>query len=646
VKTQPITPARIEWDAEGPPRAPDFGDLYHPRIGALAQARHVFLGGNGLPQRWAGRERFVVMETGFGLGNNFLATWDAWRQDPARCERLVFVGIERHPPTPADLARAHASSPLPALAAELVAAWPPLTPDIHALDFEAGRLQLLLAWGDIHRVLPELSLRADAFFLDGFAPARNPAMWHARILKALGRRAAPGATAATWSVARELRAGLTAAGFEIDLARGIGGKREITVAHHAPRFEPRIAARLAAAAAVRPPARREALVVGAGLAGAFTAQALAAQGWAVTVLDRQTAPAQETSGNVAGLFHGTVHGDDGPHARLLRAAALQAARSLRPLIDSGAVPGQLRGLLRLETRGLAAMQALIERQALPADWVQALGAEAAGALAGVTLPGAAWFFPGGGWVDPAALVTRLLQTADIRFVGGRSVHNLAPADGGWQALDSEGRTIAQAPVAVLANAADSQRLLAPFGLRLPLQTVRGQVSGWQGADTPLALPVAGDGYALPLAGGGLLCGATSANDPDPALRHGDHLDNFERLQRLTGLLPPPDPTCWQGRVGWRLLADDRQPVAGAVPLPTVADRGRRDQARLWPRLPGLYLCTALGGRGITLAPLLGRLLAAQIAGSPLPLGQSLVDAIDPARWLVRAARQSSQAGQG
>lgn len=100
-----IVPAEVDFSDPAAPAAPAFGDVYHSRAGALAQARHVFLGGNGLPGRWQGRRRFVVLETGFGLGNNFLATWDAWRQDPARCERLVFVSVEKHPLRREDLAR-------------------------------------------------------------------------------------------------------------------------------------------------------------------------------------------------------------------------------------------------------------------------------------------------------------------------------------------------------------------------------------------------------------------------------------------------------------------------------------------------------------------------------------------------------------
>jgi tRNA 5-methylaminomethyl-2-thiouridine biosynthesis bifunctional protein len=634
VKTQPVVPADIVLDAEGLPFAPAFGDRYHPRIGALAQARHVFLAGNDLPVRWAGRERFTVLETGFGLGNNFLATWQAWRDDPARCARVDYVAVERHPPTRADLERLHRGSPLPTLAQALVDAWPPLTPGLHRLAFDAGRLRLLLAFGDAVELLPELRLAADAFFLDGFAPARNPALWQPRLLQALARRAAPGATAATWSVARELRDGLTAAGFEVERTAGIGGKREITVARFRPRFVARHAMPSPACAA------REAVVVGAGLAGAFCARALADEGFAVRLLDRRNAPAAETSGNPAGLFHGTVHADDGPHARLLRAAALSAAQRLRPRIGRGVVAGGIAGLLRLDD-DLDAMRAAVERQRLPADWVQALDTATASALAGVTLPGPAWFYPGGGWVAPADAVRDAI--GEVPFTGGVEIQALESAGGGWRLLDADGAMIAESALVVLATAADASRLLAPLGLNdLVLQRTRGQISGWSGEAVALRMPVAGDGYAIPMPGGGLWCGATGAAHDDAAPRDADDEQNHARLRRLTGLRPPSDRSLWSSRVGWRVGSADRLPVAGAVPADESAATWRNDQPRFLPRRQGLFVCTALGGRGITLAPLLGALIAAQAAGSPWPLEQGLVDAIDPARWRVRAQRRALQ----
>src|SRR2546425_4461643 len=107
----PLIPARLEFAADGTPWSEEFGDVYHSAAGGPAQARHVFLAGNRLPERWAGRERFVILETGFGFGLNFLATWQAWRRDPARCERLHFVSLEKHPFTLSNLRVLHSRYP-------------------------------------------------------------------------------------------------------------------------------------------------------------------------------------------------------------------------------------------------------------------------------------------------------------------------------------------------------------------------------------------------------------------------------------------------------------------------------------------------------------------------------------------------------
>lgn len=636
MKTGPITPARIAFGDV--PEAPDFGDLYHPRIGAAAQAEHVFLQGNGLPQRWQGRPRFTVLETGFGLGNNFLATWDAWRRDPSRSERLHFVSVERHPPAPADLRRAHGASPWPALAAALQQAWPPLTANLHALDFDGGRVRLLLAFGDVAAVLPSLRASVDAFFLDGFAPARNPEMWQPRVVKALARLAAPGATLATWSVARGLREALTASGFEVERAPGIGGKREITVARFAPRFATR-----ALPEAARP-AARHAVVVGAGAAGACAAQALAAAGLEVTVLERREAAASETSGNPGGIFHGTVNADDGPYARLYRAGALHAARAAASACAAG-IPGEVNGLLRLQpgAAGLVGLQTLQARLGLPQEYVQALDADSASARAGVPLAAPAWFFPGGGWISPGGLSRHLLAAPGVRLVTGVEVAALARQGEAWRLADTQGRTLAEADIVVLACAAQAARL-CPQPPAWPLRHTRGQVTHWSGAHA-LRLPLAGDGYAVPLPGG-LLCGATrEAGEPgDVSLREADHRYNVERLQRLCGLAAPPDAGLWQGRTGYRLHTDDRQPIAGALPAP--GQPARADQGRLLPREGGLFVLTALGARGLTLAPLLAEFVAAQATGTPWPLEQDLADAVDPARWQVRAARRAGDQAPG
>jgi tRNA 5-methylaminomethyl-2-thiouridine biosynthesis bifunctional protein len=241
----------------------------------------------------------------------------------------------------------------------------------------------------------------------------------------------------------------------------------------------------------------------------------------------------------------------------------------------------------------------------------------------------------------------------VRFIGGVDVGSLAPAspglEGGWLLRDTAGRTLARAPIVVLAHAAQAARLLDTLGpLGWLLSHTRGQVTQWAGGAGPLRRPVAGDGYAIPLTDGGLLCGATRQAEEPPdederaPLREADHRHNLERLQRLTGLRAPEDPGTWQGRAGWRLQADDRLPIAGGVPQWPPGPGVRLDQARLLPRQGGLFVLTALGARGLTLAPLLGRLVAAQATGTPWPLEQDLADAIDPGRWCVRGVRKADR----
>ena len=632
MKTTPIVAAEVDFSDPCAARASAYDDLYHPRSGAFTQAQHVFLSGNGLPGRWRGRARFTILETGFGLGNNFLATWTAWRDDPARCERLFVVSIEKHPLTAADLARAHTASPAPALARQLIDAWPAATCNLHTLAFESGRVRLLLAFGDVQTWARELVARVDAFYLDGFAPARNPAMWDRGVFAMLARLAAPAATAATWSAARAVRDGLQGAGFDVQTAPGSGGKRDITLARFAPRFVP-----------PAPPGRRlpsqapgHALVIGGGLAGALTARALAHQGIACTVVDRHAEPAAEASGNPAGLFHGAVMGHDGPHARLLRAAALASEGSVRAAMTRG-VPGRIDGLLRLESRlPLPAMQNLLDRQALPRTYVQALATASASSVAGIALSRPAWFYPGGGWVDPAALVRDALATAGVTWRGVASVQRIARLGAAWQLFDAAGEVIAEAPLLVLANGADALRLAG-----LPpkwLQRQRGQVS-WSQRATALAprIPIASGGYALTLPDGRLLFGATNQpDDDDRAVRDGDHRDNRAKAALLLGPGALGDSDKLSGRVGWRAATRDRLPMVGPAPDLAAARPARADAPRLLPRQPGLWLHTGLGSRGLTTATLCAELIAAQVSGAPWPLEADLVDAIDPARWLLRS----------
>lgn len=629
----PLTPANLAWDADGTPRSMRYGDVYHARAGASEQARHVFLAGNGLPERWKGRGRFVVLETGFGLGHNFLATWKAWRDGPRRCDRLVFVSIEGHPVTADQLASAHRHSGVPDLAGELCRRWPPLTPDIHRLDFDGGRVTLLLVLAEVREALPQLQLQADAIYLDGFAPERNPAMWTPEVLRQLPRLSAAGATAATWSVAAVVRDGLRAAGFEVTKAPGYGGKREMTVARFAPRFSnlPPLGRRAGAA--------RHVAVVGARLAGASVARALAREGVQVDLYDAAPAPTLQPYAGLGGLFHGVVHAQDGPHALWLRAAALRAQTEFAPAVAHGTLPGAM-GLLRLEQAlPLDAMRHRLSAQALPPQWAQALDADAVAALCPDAARTPAWFYPGGGWVAPLVWTAQLRATPGVTVHADTRVRQVTPVGARWRLHADGDRLLAEVDAVVLANAGDAPRLCGEPSW--PWQITRGQVDVWPSGTARLPLPLAGGGYALQLPDGRVLSGATrQAADPDPNPRPDDSRQNLDTLRRLTGL-PLSDSLLQQPEslVGWRLQPGDRLPWLGAVPVSRV--NARTVQARQVERIPGLYVAAGLGSRGLTHATLAGEVLAAWMLGLPMPVPTRLLDAVDPARHAVRFNRNAS-----
>ena len=221
-------PARLLLDSAGTPVSEVYGDVYHSAAGGHAQARHVFLGGNELPARWQGKPSFTILETGFGLGLNFLATWLAWQNDTQRCDQLQFISLEKHPFSVADLASAHCNWPeLAPFSKELRRHWPPLTVGEHCLELAEGRIILRLVLGDALETLPKLEAVVDAFYLDGFSPAKNPELWSPAVFQNLARLAADGATLATWTVAGNVRRALSAAHFSLNRRPGFGSKREM-----------------------------------------------------------------------------------------------------------------------------------------------------------------------------------------------------------------------------------------------------------------------------------------------------------------------------------------------------------------------------------------------------------------------------------
>ncbi|MCC8393314.1 bifunctional tRNA (5-methylaminomethyl-2-thiouridine)(34)-methyltransferase MnmD/FAD-dependent 5-carboxymethylaminomethyl-2-thiouridine(34) oxidoreductase MnmC [Paraburkholderia sp. MMS20-SJTR3] len=652
--TEPLIPAVLAFRANGSPFSPLYDDIYHSAVGALEQAQYVFLGGNSLPARWQNRRCFAVLETGFGMGINFLVTWAAWRADPARCERLHFVSTEKHPFSAADLRRVYAmlaSEPLIAeLADTLANAWPMLVPGSHRLEFDDGRVVLTLIFADAAESLPALRLRADAFYLDGFAPAKNPELWSPAIFKSLARCAGDDATFATYSSAGEVKRALTQCGFEYRKVDGFGWKRAMLVGHFAPRWRVR---------RYEPPApfahhERHAVVIGTGLAGCAVIERLAARGWHLTSLERHADVAQDASGNPAGVFHPMISRDDSVASRVTRAGFLYALNRWNALERAGhrLVRGN-GGLLQIaaDDDEAHAMSAAIAGFRYPREYVTPVTAADAARLAGTPLARGGWWFERGGWIAPASLCAAQLAAAGDRLERRFNVEvaRLERDGDEWNVFDTAGEVVARAPVVIVAGAHEAARMA---GLRhAPTRSIRGQLSLLPaGTVAPLGLPVIGEGYAVPLANGVTLTGATyELDDPDTSLRADGHRENIERVAQMLpafrdALTDLPVATL-AGRVAFRCVTSDRMPMIGQLADETAA---ARDAARLrgaWPldlpRIDGLYGAFAYGSRGLVWAALGAELIASQIEGEPWPLERDLAEDIDVARFLLRELRQGT-----
>jgi tRNA 5-methylaminomethyl-2-thiouridine biosynthesis bifunctional protein len=608
----------VEWLPDGTPRSPRFDDIYRSASGGLEQARHVFLSGCGLPAAWAGRADWRVLETGFGLGLNFLATWAAWRDDPQRPRLLHFASIEAWPVSAEDIVRGvQPYSQLRPLAEQLAAQWFGLTPGTHRLAFEQGRVLFTLYVGDVAQGLRQQPFAADAIFLDGFDAARNPAMWALPVLKGVARHCRPGTRAATWSVAGDLRRTLAQCGFAVQKVNGLPPKRECLVATYAPAWQPKGPTHSPALMA------GSCAVVGSGLAGAAAASSLARRGWKVTVLDAAMAPAAGASGLPVGLLAPNFSPDDNLLSRLSRCGVRITFQQAQALLHEGA-DWQRTGTLERRSadeprldRDAAAPAAAWTRTAAPGEL----------AAAGLAPDEPAYWHEQAGWIKPAALVRAWLQQEGVTWRGNSDVRAVVPAGGQWQLRDASGGALATADVVVLAAALGTTDLAES---RLALQAVRGQVS-WSSQSRSLGLPrfaVHGDGHLIPHvpfdAGLAWFCGSTfDRGDTDVSVRAGDHLANLDRIRRL---LPHAalrlDSQFEQGRVdawtGVRCASVDRRPLLGEIE-------------------PGLWVSTAMGSRGLTFAALCAELLAARLHGEPLPLDQRLAAALNVARLLRRDA---------
>lgn len=536
---------------------------------------------------WRGRERYTVFDSDYGDGSGVRALLQAWRDDPQRPARLHVLALARG-----------------------------RMPGFHRIPQTESGVTLDLLSAPLDAALAQLSARLDFIRLHGVAGEGT------QFARPLARIAAADAQLAADGLAAEQIDALAAQGFAFDDNRR---------AHFASR-KPRLPV------ATVPP--RRAIVIGAGIAGAAACERLCARGWQVMLIERHQRPAMEASGNHAGIFMPLVSRDDNIPTRLVRAAYLYALQYWETIGGIGrAIEGVACGVLQLarDDAHAQAARAIAADGRYPASFARWLEADEASGVLGLPAPEGGWLFPLGGWARPGSVCDAMLaacgQGLDARF-GAGSVR-LERAGEEWQAVDADDAVLAQAPTVILASGAGVKEF--PQTAPLPLDALRGQVSH-VAADAlpPLPLVLCREAYVTPPSHGICCAGATYDLDPDPALRQSSHDDN---LAKLRALLSDPDAAAdapLAGRVGFRTVAPDRLPLVGR--LPDFDAAGTTERLRDVPRHPGLYGLLGYASRGLTWAPLAAELLAASLEGEPLPLEASLVDALDPARFVLRARR--------
>ncbi len=614
------TPAQITFNEFGLPVSTAFDDIYFTNEDGLAESQYVFLQHNDLPGRWQThpRTRFVIAESGFGTGLNLLATWQLLLQQAPPSLQLHFISFEKYPLQPADLARALSHfSELKPLADELIAVYPPAEAGCHRCLLADGRITLDLWFGDIHEQLPQwlpgAEDQVDAWFLDGFAPDKNPQMWQPELYQAMASSAAPGSTFATFTAAGAVRRGLQQAGYSVSKVPGFGRKREMLTGRWRAEEEP----------SGDPVADEPVLVIGGGIAAATMAHALKRRQRKVKVLTADIADG--ASGNPQGAVYPLLHAEISPLTEFYLSAFSYATGFYQRYCPQSWHPTGVLQLAYTEERAQRAAKIAGGNDTLYSSaTVRWLSPEQTRACWQQLPACPSLFYPAAGWLSPAAVVRQLFDGVDVESgLNLQSIEKLPDARWRLRFVDGSEHTARQV---VLALGAGLNALVEPFGINL--QNVRGQVTRVAATTASESCPavICYKGYFTPAADGQHCVGATYARQFSASEarqnRERDEQENLATLQDnlqqdwTRGLRPTAN------RTSLRNTTRDHMPLAGKLDT-------------------GLLVFGGLGSRGFTSAPLLAELLAAELltaegAGEPLPLAADLRRRLAPARLQTTA----------
>lgn len=639
--------ANLSWK-ENQPHSDLFDDIYFNPADGAAETRHVFIDGNQLLTRLTSWQRpvFTIAETGFGTGANFLHTLAFIEQHALQIERLHFISTELFPLHKKDLARAlEQSFPDNPYAKQLIAQFPPLQPGMHRINF-GDRYTLTLCIGDAAAAFAQLDTKVNAWFLDGFAPAKNPDMWRDELFAEMARLSPPDTSVATFTAAGFVRRGLEAAGFRMRKQAGFDHKREMltgikTACPLQQREKPWFAA-------PKPDKPKHAAVIGAGLAGITTAYALARRGISVAIYDQASDICTQASGNRQGALYAKPPVAPTVAGQFHLCGLAESIRWLNTLNLFDNVQGAQCGVLQLATheKEQQRQQQLIDADHYSPEILIGVDAQQASQLANTEINYPGIFFPNAGWVYPQALGKALIRHPNIQAHLEAMIDNIKPCDQQWQlSYQQAGATkTATADMVIIANAKDAQNFTQTS--HLPVKAIRGQVTHAKGSAT-LTTVICAEGYVSPPVDGEYCFGATfDLKDPCESLRGIDHDKNHAQLQKaapnIAAQLEAKDN--WDGKVGFRCATPDYLPIAGPAPDLNAyleqyqalrKDRKANVPSGIPPYWTGLFVNIGHGSKGLITAPLLAEHIASIACQEPSPLPRDIADATHPARFIIK-----------
>jgi tRNA 5-methylaminomethyl-2-thiouridine biosynthesis bifunctional protein len=634
----------ISWQ-DGVPYSTEFDDIYFSRKGGAEETETVFLASNHFRERIAHGGITTVCELGFGTGLNFLITWQALREDGHPNAVLHFISCDRFPLSLTAMREALSLYPqLENLRTELLDQYPKQPFGHHRIRLDHGRVLLDLVLEEASVMLQTLRARVDAWFLDGFAPSRNPEMWTENLFSDMARLSGEGTTIGTFSAAGDVRRGLTAQGFVMERFEGAGNKRHNMRGHfHASSPAQTETPWYTIPRQPSPPTRIA--VIGAGLAGSAIARESALRGCEVVVLDAHPAPAAGASGNPWGLVMPMLTRQPAPQGEL----ALAAMQCLLKRLE-GEDPDTLvmhSGVVELGDPCRDTHYAGIhDVLSLPEDFIQAASHHTLSELAGIPVEQEGYYYPTACCVSPRELCERNLALTGIETQFNTRVQTLTPGKAGWSLSTRDGMTMEGFDAVVIANAKDCVDL-APMAW-MPLRLIRGQLSTVPAGPISQQIKTAlvHTGYLTPAYQGRHVVGATyDVHNESLDWEEEDHQRVIKDcLTALPALAPERD--AWlnasQGRVGIRCMTPDQLPAVGPLPDEQAyrRDFGDLHYGRHWQNypqgqlMPGLWTSIGHGSRGIMTSQFCAELIAAQMFNEPVTQGL-LEQVLHPARYLIR-----------